>query len=109
MLVESSMIGFIENHRKAVEELCVKYKVRRLEIFGSGATGEDLDSEGSDLDFLVEFLPLKQGEYADTYFGLLEAMESLFNRHVDLVMTGAIKNPYFLESINENRKVLYAA
>ncbi len=103
------MIGFIEGKREALRDLCMKYKVRRLEIFGSAVTGEDFDSERSDLDFLVEFLPLRQGEYADTYFGLLEALEDLFNRHVDLVMTGAIKNPYFLEAIDKNRKVLYAA
>jgi len=103
------MIGFIEDKREALRELCVKYKVRRLEIFGSAVTGEDFDSERSDLDFLVEFQQLRQGQHADAYFGLLEDMEKLFNRHVDLVMPRAIKNPYFLESINKNRKVLYAA
>lgn len=103
------MIGFIEDKREALRELCVKYRVRRLEIFGSAVTGEDFDSERSDLDFLVEFQQLRQGQHADAYFGLLEDMEKLFNRHVDLVMPRAIKNPYFLESINKNRKVLYAA
>ena len=103
------MIGFIEDKREALRELCVKYKVRRLEIFGSAVTGEDFDSERSDLDFLVEFQQLRQGQHADAYFGLLEDMEKLFNRHVDLVMPRAIKNPYFLESVNKSRKVLYAA
>jgi hypothetical protein len=83
--------------------------VRRLEVFGSALTEESFHSQRSDIDFLVEFLPLKQGEYADTYFGLLEALEELFVTHVDLVMVGAIKNPYFLESVNRNRTVLYAA
>jgi len=103
------MIGFIEDKREALRELCVKYRVRRLEIFGSAVTGEDFDSERSDLDFLVEFQQLRQGQHADAYFGLLEDMEKLFNRHVDLVMPRAIKNPYFLESVNKSRKVLYAA
>ncbi len=103
------MVGLIEDNYEALKSLCVRYRVRRLELFGSALTGNDFDSERSDLDFLVEFLPLKQGEYADAYFGLLEAIENLFNRDVDLVMTGAIKNPYFLESINKSRKVLYAA
>ena len=103
------MISLIENNREALEDLCAKFQVSRLELFGSALTGRNFDTEHSDLDFLVEFLPLKPGEYADTYFGLLEAIESLFNRHVDLVMIRAIKNPYFLESINKNRKVLYAA
>lgn len=103
------MIRLIEDNREAIEDLCTRYQVRRLEVFGSALTGTGIHSKQSDLDFLVEFLPLKQGEYADAYFGLLEALEDLFGRHVDLVMPGAIKNPYFLESLNRNRKVLYAA
>lgn len=103
------MIGLIEKNYEVLKSLCVRYRVRRLELFGSAMTGNNFDPERSDLDFLVEFLPLKEGEYADAYFGLLEAIENLLHRHVDLVMTGAIKNPYFLESINKSRKVLYAA
>ena len=106
---ENAMIGLIEGNYKALRDLCVKFRVRRLELFGSALTAKNFDAEQSDLDFLVEFLPLRQGEYADTYFGLLEAIEDLFNRHVDLVMTGAIKNRYFLEAISKNRKVVYAA
>jgi hypothetical protein len=103
------MIRLIKDNREALKELCTKYRVQRLEVFGSALTGKNFDAETSDLDFLVEFLPLKTGEYADTYFGLLEALESLFSRRIDLIMVRAVKNPYFLESINKNRKVLYAA
>jgi len=103
------MVGLIEDNYDVLKALCVQYRVRRLELFGSALTDKNFDTETSDLDFLVEFLPLKQGEYADAYFGLLEAIENLFNRSVDLVMSSAIKNPYFLESINQNRMVLYAA
>ncbi len=103
------MIRLIEDNRETIKNLCTRYQVWRLEVFGSALTDNSFHSESSDIDFLVEFLPLKQGEYADAYFGLLEALEELFDRHVDLVMPRAIKNPYFLESVNKNRKVLYAA
>jgi predicted nucleotidyltransferase len=103
------MVNLITKNLKAIKELCVQYRVGRLELFGSAIDEENFDPENSDIDFLVEFQPLKQGEYADTYFGLLEAIENLFGRQVDLVMVRAIKNPYFLESVNKNRKVLYAA
>ena len=103
------MIELINNNLLQIKAICLKHKVQRLEIFGSALNEDNYDLTASDLDFLVEFKPLKPGEYADTYFGLLEALEDLFNRHVDLVMTSAIKNPYFLESINNNREVLYAA
>ena len=103
------MVSLIEQNRKTLEKLCVTFRVRRLEVFGSSSTGSNFDPEKSDLDFLVEFQTLQPGEYADAYFGLLDALQKLFNRHIDLVMPRAVKNRYFIESINKNREVLYAA
>jgi len=103
------MIPLVKKHHKELIELCVKYRVKRLELFGSAATDEHFDIDNSDLDFLVEFLPLKSGEHADHYFGLKETIEDMFHRPIDLVMIRAIKNPYFLEAINKTRKMLYAA
>lgn len=80
----------------------------RLELFGS-AVGEHFDTNRSDVDFLVEFEPLADGEQAHTYFGLLESLESLLSRPVDLVMVGAIRNRYFLEAIEPTRTLLYPA
>lgn len=98
----------ISQRRKELEEICRRYRVRRLELFGSAAAGRDRPGE-SDLDFLVEFEPLPQGAYADAYFGLLEGLERLFGRPVDLVVAGAIKNPYFRESVERTKAVVYAA
>lgn len=98
----------VESHRKELETLCRKHSVRTLEIFGSAAR-DGFDAVTSDLDFLVEFLPLKDREHADAYFGLLEDLRGLFCRPVDLVMTRAIRNPYFLEGVNRSRVKLYAA
>lgn len=101
-------MNLIEEKRDELTRVCAKYRVRRLELFGS-ALGERFDADKSDLDFLVEFLPLQPGEHADAYFGLLDGLRELFQRNVDLVMTGAIKNRYFFESISRSRTVLYAA
>jgi predicted nucleotidyltransferase len=107
--IDNSMIAIIEQNLGTLKKLCRRFHVCQLELIGSALASEEFNLKESDLDFLVEFQPLKPGEYADTYFGLLEALENLFARHVDLVMVRAVKNPYFLESINKNRKVLYAA
>ncbi len=103
------MDRLIEDKREKLNQLCSNYRVQSLELFGSAATSQQFDTQNSDLDFLVEFLPLQAGEHFDTYFGLLEALQNLFHRPIDLVMTCAIKNPYFLKSINRSRTVLYAA
>src|SRR5271166_2594416 len=94
--------------REQIAELCRRHRVRRLALFGA-AVGEDFDPERSDLYFLVEFEPLPPGTYADTYFGLLEALQQLFGRPVDLVDDSAIKNPYFRESVERSQALLYAA
>ena len=101
------MISLLDEKREDLIRLCQKYRVRRLEVFGSAANGE-FDSSSSDLDFLVEYLDLEPGQHAEAYFNLSEALEALFHRPVDLVMTRAIKNRYFLEAIESSRTLLYA-
>ena len=94
--------------REQLAELCRRYHVRRLALFGSAAR-EDFDPERSDLDFLVEFQPLPFGTYADTYFGLLEALRQLFERQVDLVEAGSVRNPYIRREIEAEQETLYAS
>jgi hypothetical protein len=102
------MESLVAQHTREIEALCRAFRVGRLELFGSAATGS-FDAASSDLDFLVEFANLQQGEWADAYFGLKESLEELFGRPVDLVMPSAVTNPYLLASIDTSRIVLYAA
>ena len=102
------MIPEVAQARSQVADICRRHNVRRLEIFGS-ATGPHFDPSRSDLDFLVEFGPFSPGAYSEHYFALLEELVALFNRPVDLVVARAVRNPYFLEGINQSRELLYAA
>jgi uncharacterized protein len=103
------MIALIERRQHAIHDLCRQHRARRLELFGSATSADAFDSDTSDLDFLVEFEPLTPAERADSYPGLLFALEALFNRPVDLVESDAIRNPYFLRAIAPTRQVLYEA
>jgi hypothetical protein len=98
----------LAQHRMELEALCRRYGVRRLELFGSAASGQDRPG-ASDFDFLVEFDPQPSGAYADAYFGMLESLERLFGRPVDLVVGSAIRNPFFLQAIERTKTLLYAA
>lgn len=98
----------VENKRAAIEALCRRYGVRRLELFGSAATGQ-FGPEHSDLDFLVEFEQLPSGEFFRCYFDLLEALQELLGRKVDLVSPRAIQNRFMLAAVNRARIPLYAA
>jgi predicted nucleotidyltransferase len=98
----------IDQHRAELVDLCRRYRVVSLSLFGSAAR-EDFDPELSDYDFVVDFEALPPGQYADAYFGLLEALGQLLGRPVDLVVGSAIKNPYFRQSVEQTRALLYAA
>ena len=102
------MIPAVEERADELKRLCLMYGVRRLDLFGSASTGLYEPGE-SDLDFLVEFQPAAQNAYAEAYFGLLEALGRLFGRPVDLVVASAIKNPYFLQSVEQTRTTIYEA
>ena len=98
----------IEKKREQIAHLCRQFHVRRLALFGS-ALGRDFDPERSDFDFLVQFEELAPGTYAETYFGLMDAMERLLGRKVDLVEEGSIRNPYFQQEIEARQETVYAA
>jgi predicted nucleotidyltransferase len=103
------MNRLVDEKLEQLTGVCMRHNVRTLELFGSAAGGGRFQINTSDLDFLVEFGELSGGEHADAYFGLLEALEDLFQRPIDLVMTSAIKNPYFKEGIALSRVVVYTA
>ncbi len=101
------MSTIIDPQLAEVSALCRRYGVRKLELFGSATTG-GFDPQTSDLDFLIDMTD-EGGNLFHRYFDLKEALESLFGREVDLVMVRALKNPYFIESINKTRQTVYAA
>lgn len=98
----------IAQHRSGISAICQRYRIRRLELFGSAARGDDFNPASSDADFLVEFAPDTQPGL-ETFFGAKADLEKLLGRGVDLVEPGAVRNPYVLASINRNREAVYAA
>jgi uncharacterized protein len=88
-----------------IQKLCIKYNVDKLYLFGSSLN--DRFNENSDVDFIVKFKNIDLLKYADNYFNLKFSLEHLFNRPVDLLEEQAIKNPYFLESVNESKQLVY--
>jgi predicted nucleotidyltransferase len=98
----------IAQHRSGISAICQRYRIARLEVFGSAARGSDFDPAHSDADFLVEFAPGVQPGL-DSIFGAKADLEALLGRGVDLVEPAAVRNPYILVSINHSREAIYAA
>ena len=88
-----------------IKALCLAHNNETLFAFGSVCT--DSFNEKSDVDLLISFKPMDYGDYADTYFNLADKFENLFRRPVDLVTVKSLSNPYFIESINQTKTLLY--
>jgi len=102
------MLHLIEQRREAIVELCRRFRVRRLYIFGSAAAADRFDPDRSDLDFLVAMDDRRPtGSYADRVLDLADALEQLFGRHIDLVTEESIRNPYFRREIEATRRLVY--
>ncbi len=89
-------------HLDAVPEICRRYHVVSLDLFGS-ATRDDFHPERSDVDVLAKFHWGQEGDAFQTFFGMTEELETLFGRPVDLVSDGTITNAYILPNIEASR------
>ncbi len=94
-----------ETHIGDIKKLCATHKVRQLYAFGSVLT-PNFNSE-SDIDLVVDFDPIDTSLYADNYFDFKFSLPKIFNRPVDLLEEKAIKNPYFRQSLNKQRQLIY--
>lgn len=105
----NAMHELVEKKRQDIGRLCGRFDVRRLEVFGSAARGADFQPGRSDVDFLVEYDPTSCLSPLEGFFGLQAELSRLLGQPVDLVEVGAIRNPYVLTSIDQNRELVYAA
>lgn len=102
----------IADRRDALAELCRRFGVARLEVFGSAARGEDFDPAHSDADFLVTFDRRESTGWLGQYFEFRAALEALLGRPVDLVERQAIetsRNYIRRRAILDEAQPVYAA
>lgn len=98
----------VQERLPQLQELCRRFHVKRLDLFGSG-TGDHFDPAKSDLDFVVEYLPEGYVDPLGSYFGFKDGLAALFGRKIDLVELGGVKNPYFRRELDATKVKLYAA
>lgn len=91
--------------RQRIAEICRRYHVRRMSLFGSVAMGTE--TPDSDVDLLVEFVPGK----APGGFALvdmqLELAEAFNGRRVDLAFPSLLRNPWRRRAIEPQLQTLY--
>lgn len=104
---ERHMIDLISSNLDQLAALCREYRIRRLDLFGSAATGA-FNPETSDIDVIADL-----GEYelgvTRRFMGFADALEALFGRDVDILTEPMIQNPCFRQAVEEQRVDLYEA
>lgn len=89
-----------------VTQLMKQHKVKNAFVFGSVVT--DLFNDKSDVDFLINFEenlePLEKGELM---WNLRFALQDFLHREIDLLTESSLKNPYFIEELNEKKILIY--
>lgn len=107
--LKSKMIPLVKDNIEKITSACKKYGVKYLYVFGSAVTGSFKPE--SDLDFLVDYYRDQEGlaEKGFDYFDLLFSLEEITGKKIDLVVSDAVKNPYFKKKMDEQKVLLYAA
>jgi uncharacterized protein len=102
---QTLQLGGIQVDSASLAELCRRYGVKELSVFGSAARGEMAPE--SDVDIMVEFEPgVRTGLIK--FETLIEALESLVGRRVDLVTRRGLK-PWVRSQVLRDARVIYAA
>ena len=94
----------LEEVKQVAIPACREFDVKRLDVFGSLARGEEGTS--SDVDLLVEFEDLDRHP-SKRFFGLLHSLEDRLGCKVDLLTSSNLKNPYFQRRILKERIPIY--
>jgi uncharacterized protein len=103
------MQQIIEQRKQELKNICEKLKIKRLYAFGSVVTADKF-SKKSDIDFLISFDDsISHEEYSENYFQLQYLLRELFNREIDVITERSLSNPYFIESLNRNKVLIYEA
>jgi predicted nucleotidyltransferase len=98
-------LGAMHLDETKLAELCRRYHVRELSLFGSAARGEM--QPDSDVDLLVEFIPEAKVDLFE-YSGFMLELSKLLGRKVDLVSKKGLK-PLIRASVLKEARLLYAS
>lgn len=89
--------------KEELKQICSKYQVDYLGVFGSVARGDD--KKGSDIDLLVKFSPANNGGLFELS-AMRDDLQKLLHRKVDLLTEGFLSK-YFKDEVISEAKSIY--
>jgi len=97
----------VDLKKEQLQQICKKYHVKELYLFGS-ATTDDF-SEESDLDFIVKFDRQGFEGAFDQFIDFKQELEHIYGRPVDLYHLKKFRNTIFQKEVERSKELLYAA
>jgi len=89
-----------------VIQILKAHKVKNAYLFGSVLTQQFNDD--SDVDFLVKYEAFSDSVvFGDNIWDLRFALEDYLQRDIDLINEDNLKNPYFIQELNEKKLKIY--
>jgi uncharacterized protein len=104
-MIQPIEFGDAQVDAQSLADVCRRFGVKELSLFGSAARGEMRPD--SDIDLMVEFEPgVRVGLIK--FESLIEALEYLAGRRIDLVTKRGLK-PWIRTEVLKDARVIYAA
>ena len=102
------MVPTLQHHLPDIQDLCRRYKMKRVWLFGSAAHGENFGNH-SDVDFLYEPDKLRMSirEFLDFPLLIQTDLEKLLGRKVDWIRSQTFRNPYFRTEVEQTKQLIY--
>lgn len=102
MKINAKFIPYLDS----VIEILKQHKVKKAYLFGSVLT--DRFNDESDVDFLVNYEPFDDPvEFGNNIWSLRFALEDQLHRDIDLLNEANLKNPFFIQEVNETKYKIY--
>lgn len=103
--MQSMIPEILQKSKTRIFEICNKYQIRELALFGSQVRGDS--SNTSDFDFLVEFQP--EAKIGLIALGKIQGeLETIVQTRVDLIPKGGLK-PIIKNAVLSEAEIIYAA
>jgi predicted nucleotidyltransferase len=96
----------IEMPTRQIKEFCDKYGVEQFALFGS-VLRPDFGPD-SDVDVMLKFKPGHGFTFENTP-DIQDDLRAIFQRKVDVIEMGRIRNPIRHRAIMDSHRVIYAA
>lgn len=97
----------VKKNKKVLGQIFKNHRIERAYLFGSALKNDF--NKNSDLDFLIKFEdslldPLEKGEL---WWNLHDTLRNFFNREIDIITENSLKNPYFIEELEQTKQLIY--